>query len=534
MGKRRKIIFLAIDSGDKNLIQRWAQDGTMPTIHSLMDNGLVGHTESAEALYVGSTWPCFYTGVNPGRHGFHRLTQIVPGTYDFRPCFPGEFIKCEPFWIPLSRSGKNIAILDIPLSWITKEINGIQILEWGSHDMMYGFHAWPRPLKRDILKRFGVHPMNKSCDSFERTLYGFCELRDLLVEGVNRKCDLTRHFLKQKDWDFFAQVFTESQCIGHQCWHLHDPTHPNFDASVVSQTGDPIREVYRAIDHAIGKILKDVDEDTYIFFLGSHRMSHRVSGDFMMTTILEKLHYLKKMPKDESLEKQTEKVTAEDIITKVWHKIPHRIREALKPRLLPIYHSMKGLSGHHDFSKSISGIDLRNSRCFLHENGTVSGIRINREGREPYGMVKPGKEWNDLCENLTADLMQIVDADTGRPMVDNVYRTADLFQGDHIDDLPDILVEWNDQKMIGSKAVKDDESCLLRLHSDKTGLIEGKYAYCRTGEHRKEGMFIAAGPGIRPGQMNRVVSLMDFAPTFLKLSGVKFQDYDGEPIHEIF
>ena len=271
-------------------------DGTLPTIRSLLSGGLVGDTMSVEGLYVGSTWPSFYTGVNPARHGFHRLTQIEPGTYEFYRCYPGEFIKREPFWNRLSRAGRRVAILDVPLSGISEGLNGIQIVEWGSHDAVYGFQTWPRELQPEVTRRFGNHPLGTCCDSDGRSARDFCRFRDHLIEGVRKKTELTLHYLEEDDWDFFAQVFTEGHCAGHQCWHLHDPAHPNHDRNMVSLTGDPIREVYGAIDRAIGEILAHVDEETLVVFLATHRMAHNSGMDFMLEGILEKLDVLKKRP----------------------------------------------------------------------------------------------------------------------------------------------------------------------------------------------------------------------------------------------
>jgi predicted AlkP superfamily phosphohydrolase/phosphomutase len=534
MSDRKKIVLLAIDAGDRVLIQNWAQDGTLPTIHSLINRGLVGETVSVEGLYVGSTWPSFYTSVNPGRHGFHRLTQINPGTYEFYRCLPGEFIKREPFWVYLSRGGKKVAVLDIPLSGITTGLNGIQTVEWGSHDGVYGFLTWPRRLKRDIIKRFGRHPLNKSCDSPNRSPQEFCKFRDHLIEGVNRKCELTLHYLKKGEWDFFVQVFTEGHCAGHQCWHLHDQTHPNYDPQIVSYTGDPIREVYRAIDTAIGRIMRDVDENTLVFFLATHRMAHNIGGNFMLEEILGKLNYLKKWSNDAPPEKQGMIRQIHNVAKGQWQKVPNRVRTTLQPVLLPLYNSARSWITRGDLSEISSKIDLTNCKCFPHPNSNpVSGIRINRSGREPSGLIKAGKEWEDFCEELSADLLNIVDRDSGKPMIKRIYKTADLFQGEYIDHLPDILVEWNDEKMIGSKGVNEDKSCRLQMASDKIGLIEGEYTYCRTGDHRTEGLFIVAGPGIKAGHMERTVSIMDFAPTFLSLLGLKIPDFDGKPIREI-
>jgi predicted AlkP superfamily phosphohydrolase/phosphomutase len=534
MNPRGKIVLLAIDAGDKSLIQNWARDGTLPTIQSLFARGLFGETMSVEGLYEGSTWPSFYTGVTPARHGFHRLTQINPGTYNFYRCYPGAFIRREPFWNRLSSAGRKVGVLDIPLSGISKGLNGIQMVEWGSHDGVYGFHTWPRALKRDVIKRFGNHPMNKPCDSPRRSPEDFCRFRDHLIEGVKKKCELTIHYLNKGEWDFFAQVFTEGHCAGHQCWHLHDPAHPNYEMKSISLTGDPIREVYKAIDKAIGKILAHVDENTVVFFLATHQMAHNFGGNFMLEKILERLSFLKKRPPIAALRKQGMIKQTLYGLKEGWRKLPNPIQATLKPALLPLYNIATRWGGGEDLPQISSRMDLRHSMCFPHENGNlISGIRINLLGREPSGLIKPGKELEDFRHGLIQDLLNIVYRDSGKPMVKRVMITTDFLQGEYIDHLPDLLVEWNDDKLIGSKGVSDDKSCWLQITSEKIGVVEGEYTYCRTGDHRPEGLFIVFGPGIHPGAMGRTISIMDFAPTFLNLLGLTAPDLDGKPIREI-
>jgi predicted AlkP superfamily phosphohydrolase/phosphomutase len=41
------------------------------------------------------------------------------------------------------------------------------------------------------------------------------------------------------------------------------------------------------------------------------------------------------------------------------------------------------------------------------------------------------------------------------------------------------------------------------------------------------------GPGINAGHMDRIISIMDFAPTFTNLFGVEMPNTDGNPIIEI-
>jgi predicted AlkP superfamily phosphohydrolase/phosphomutase len=129
--------------------------------------------------------------------------------------------------------------------------------------------------------------------------------------------------------------------------------------------------------------------------------------------------------------------------------------------------------------------------------------------------------------------LSIVDERTNRPLVRRVIRTADLYNGERLDHLPDLLVEWNDKVPTGSTAVGKGAGAMVHARSPKIGVIEGMNHYGRTGEHRSEGLFIAAGPGVRPGVLEREISILDFAPTFTKLLGVEMPGCDGRPVNEL-
>jgi predicted AlkP superfamily phosphohydrolase/phosphomutase len=163
----------------------------------------------------------------------------------------------------------------------------------------------------------------------------------------------------------------------------------------------------------------------------------------------------------------------------------------------------------------------------------VSGIRINVAGREPAGLVQPGNDFDQFSAQLVADLLEISDKTTGRPLITRVMRTADLFRGDCTDHMPDLLVEWNQSLCIGSKALRDDESCRVFATSPKIGTVEAENSWVRTGNHRPGGFFAVTGAGIPCGALGRTVSIMDLAPTFLQWFGVANDDIDGVPIAEI-
>ncbi len=80
---------------------------------------------------------------------------------------------------------------------------------------------------------------------------------------------------------------------------------------------------------------------------------------------------------------------------------------------------------------------------------SVGGIRVNLKGREPDGIISPGAEMEAFCEDLSLKLLEIIDYDTGIPMIKSVRRTSEMYQGESLDHLPDLLVEWSDEKLLG-------------------------------------------------------------------------------------
>lgn len=517
-------LVIGIDAANPTLLRRWAEEGALPNFRSLMARGLVGTTLSVEGFFVGSTWPSFYTGVTPARHGFHYLSQLKPGTYDFyRPADEG-IVAREPFWTQLSRAGRRVAILDVPLSRIDPSINGIQVVEWGGHDSVYGFQASSAELVATIRSRFGDYPLGPSCDGAHRTAADYRAFTELLLKGVRVKADLTKHFLSQGGWDFFMQVFTEAHCAGHQCWHLHDEAHPAHDRSIVWTTGDPLLKVYAAIDGAIGELLEAVG-DARVVVLAAHGMFYWYGAHFLLQEILFRLGAMR-LPAD--VRARGELSTFIAGARWMWRRLPSPIQRLLQPlrrRLLP--------EANHTGRLPTIAADLSTSNCFPVNNGlAIGGIRLNLSGREPSGVLEPSRA-EEFCKSLSADLLSIVDERTNKPLVRRVIRTADLYNGERLDHLPDLLVEWNDEVPTGSTAVGNGAGAMVRARSPKIGVVEGMNHYGRTGEHRPEGLFIAAGPGVRSGVLQREVSILDFAPTFAKLLGVELPDCDGRPVNEL-
>jgi predicted AlkP superfamily phosphohydrolase/phosphomutase len=103
----------------------------------------------------------------------------------------------------------------------------------------------------------------------------------------------------------------------------------------------------------------------------------------------------------------------------------------------------------------------------------------------------------------------------------DIIRTQDIYAGDALDALPDLLLEWNKASPITS------------VRSPKIGVVEGMYRGPRTGDHRPSGFVFVRGPSVEPGPVRHPVAVTDLAPTIAAHLGVTLPDVDGRPVDEL-
>jgi len=514
---RPRLLFIGLCAAARDLIVDGAQRGELPTFARLFARGLTGRTRSVEGLYSQCTWPAFYTGTGPAKQGVHSWEQLREGTYEFYRAHTPDHVRTPPFWHFLSRAGRRVAILDVPHSPLTPDINGIQTVEWGAHDYNHGFGTVPAALADEIVARFGRHPQDVLCDA-DRTPAQLVELRDRLLAGIDGKRAITKHFLAQEDWDFFAQVFTESHCIGHQCWHLHDRSHPRYSDAAAAVAGDPVKDIYVAIDRAIGDILADVDARTTVIVMTCHGMNAKYSAQFMLGDILVRLGLAARQAPPGGAGLAATKRGLDPVLTWAWQRMPAFAQSWLQP----LRHGARDWVASAPRRDLPAKLDPAAGQCFvIANNATHGGIRINLAGREPAGVVQPGAECEALLARLERELMALVNVDTGRRIVARTMRTRDLYDSDVTGHFPDLLVEWASADPVTA------------VRSPAFGRLDKADVYCRTGDHNAGGMFIATGPGIAPGRLDRVVSVMDFAPTFCAALDAPAGGFDGAPIPEL-
>jgi predicted AlkP superfamily phosphohydrolase/phosphomutase len=135
-------------------------------------------------------------------------------------------------------------------------------------------------------------------------------------------------------------------------------------------------------------------------------------------------------------------------------------------------------------------------------------IRINLRGREPYGIVEEGSQYDDACAEITQALKELINPVSGEPAVRSVRRMDECFPGARRHYLPDLVVTWN------------AGAAIQAICSDRVGIVRGTSVDPRPGTHHPRSFIAARGPRVRPGHLGPNAHIVDVAPTVLSWLGL--------------
>lgn len=491
MRPQARLLVIGLDCADPSLLARWADDGDLPVLRALRERGTWGPLESPPGMADDGTWASFYTGVSPARHGRFFFHALAPGDYR-TPFWRTEHLRHRPFWEELSAAGRRLAVIDVPKCPLAETINGIHLTDWRVHGRDRPTASQPPDIAESLHARFGEDRTDSLerkpwlCDekALPREAYdGFLEA---LAESLDHKLAFATELLARERWDLFLVVFKESHCVSHKFWHLLDPAHPAHSAPLRERYGEAVRDIYMRLDRALGRLIERSGPATDVIVFSDLGMAANYTGNPLLEAILERLEQR-------------------------WLSLGRRIDRRLRTLAIGSLRGRLGLD---------RAAAARAARPFYAvPNGEQSGaIRINLAGRERWGRIAPGADYEALCDFLVAALSELVDPDSGLPLVDEVLRASATYPGPNADRLPDLLVMWQRERPILAAA----SALIGEIRIGDRGL--------RPGGHVAGGCYLMAGPRIPRCAAPLPASITDLAPTIAALLDHPLAGVDGRPL----
>jgi len=514
-----KLIAIHLDAAEPSLIYKWADEGVLPTLATLLRDGSTRVLQSTSDISSGATWASLNTSVNPARHGMgftHR--QIKSGTYEIRKKYADE-IGRRPFWESFPVGVKRL-LFDVPTTEIREGGDDIHVIGWGEEGLSAKMGSHPKSLFKEIKKKFGPHPLHGWYQARPKSVSGWKKLRNDIINGANIRTDIFTWMLKKYSWDFAAVTFAETHWAGHLFWHLVDEDHPEHDENVRAQLGDPIKDVYISVDKAISRVIREFPEASVCIFSNTG-MGPNYSGQHLLPKILERLN----LGKEEADKKVRKRVFSSLLPGRKWGPAAvKRIEELVGVRNIEFVRRIIPEKFWDRWTRRFltAGNDWHDMRTFSLPTDFTGGIRINLIGREPQGKVRPGKEYEELCQKIVKSFKKLINVKTGRSAVDEVFLISELCHGEFLHEFPDVIVRWNRDASI---------EC---VSSEDIGEVCESLPDKRSGAHTVGGFFVLRGEGIRPGKKFSDAHIVDIGPTFVKFFGGTLEDVDGRVMKDIF
>jgi predicted AlkP superfamily phosphohydrolase/phosphomutase len=510
---RNKIIIIGLDSFDPDLLQKWSTEGRLPFLKTLMESGVWARLLSTSGIFPDSPWPSFNTGVSPAKHAYYNLIQLKRGTTEIIRV-DARYCRYLPFWWLLRGAGKKAAIFDVPKTYPIEGIDGVQVAAWGEHYPLLKQSSLPPDLARELSARFGKYPHTKEIHNPKR-ISQEVKIYENIMRNIERKVEATQFLMAQEDWDLFVTVFGESHYAGHQFFHHFERTHWAHSQAGAARLSETLPNTYSELDKALAELFKGASDSRTIFIVSVHGIETNHSGNHLMPRVLEGLGYQVRAANEE---KAGGAFGFFDLTRVLRNLIPQQIRDLINEKIVP--QSFHDDLFAHQFS---SGIDWKKTKAFFLPSDHFQGfISINLKGREPFGVVSPGAEYEEVCNQLSYELSKLVNSRTGNRAVRSVVQVSKIYQGKNLFNLPDIVIQWA------------EEGEIKQLHHPRFGLIKEDPLTYRKSQHTADGFMIAVGENINKNAVLNGASTMDLAPTILYLMGQEIpNDMDGQVLLDL-
>jgi predicted AlkP superfamily phosphohydrolase/phosphomutase len=273
---------------------------------------------------------------------------------------------------------------------------------------------------------------------------------------------------------FVTVVFDTSDRISHMFYRYLDPTHPankGRSAEELAKYADVIPKTYAAMDELVGELLAKLGDDpsTCLAVISDHGFCNFRRGVNLNTWLRENGYLFLKEGSE----------TSPDWFAKV---------------------------------------DWSRTKAFTLG---LTGVFVNRKGREAHGIVEKGPELDALCRELKRKLEALVDPADGARVIKEAFITHEVHSGPYADMAPELLIGYE-------RGYRHSWDCATGAVS-KHVFTDNTKSW--SGDH-------CVDPRLVPGVFwcNRKINtdkprLLDMAPTVLDVFGVERPGYmQGTPL----
>jgi predicted AlkP superfamily phosphohydrolase/phosphomutase len=534
-----RTVVIGLDCPNNALVEKWLERGLLPNLAALQRESSRGVLTHHKKNSNQNSWIPFLTGRSLDTIDYWVSTYKPKSYENSNHCLYNQHAY-QPFYALKEQA--RVVMFDLPVA-ISNNVEGVQVVGWAS-ELNETFSASEPPDALEYIhEKYGRDPKmegalkfyNKELDRHGQSyrvpssydIAGLASFRDKILASTATRGKICREFLQRNDWDIFLSVFSEIHVGGHTLWHLSQD-HPLASMSEAFAS-DPLLEIYRAVDHEIGLIAELIGrEDDLVVFSVDSLVNDCLEN--ARSLFLPEFLYRWNFPGKAALaagQAGTELPEVRFDYPLHWKDEIWKLRTENGDRELqsPQQQSENDDTFNWQPTNWYKPVWDR-MKAFALPSVADGYIRINVKGREARGVIEPA-DYQRICIEISQLLGALVDARTGRAMVERVIQTrSDPFEHDPRQSPADLIVLWQ------------EESPTDVVESPVAGRI-GPVPYFRPGGHQKQGsrienFFLVRAADCAPGRCFEAGSLEDLPATILSRMGIETPEhFDGRPLQLI-
>jgi predicted AlkP superfamily phosphohydrolase/phosphomutase len=465
-----RVLIIGWDGADWRILDPLLERGILPNLAALIDRGGRAVLRSTLPTHSWAAWPSFLTGVEPDDHGVYDILESRGGT---GRQYPVTFrsIKERTFLADLNRAELETVMVDVPLSFPPPHIKG-KLIAGGVLPKRRQF-THPAELEQELEMAGVPWPINgMSWTTFRNRPLPFLEET---VEITRARQRAWEHLLDTTEWKVACAVFVATDRLQHCLSRYVGPDHPDYPMRSKEPLAEKVRDVYRILDEGLGRTMERTTADDLVLFMSDHGFQS-CTGAVHMDRLLEHFGFLE--------------FSASRAIFGPMQWGP--MRAAARK----VYDRL-GLHGKVPLPQSVN---WSKTKAYTSVRSTGEGINVNLAGRESDGIVDPA-DFETVRDALAEAVGSFVDPHTGKKPVGRIWRREEVFKGKFADEAPDLLLE---------------PAPLYSLTHAKSMVEPADWL---SGDHRLDGVLVAAGPRVDRSSFPDSARLVDLAPTLLAAVG---------------
>lgn len=499
MDEKRKVLIIGLDGGSWDLLNPLIEDDWMPNLKRFVEAGRAGTLCSVKPPITPAAWSSFLTGVNPGKHGIFGFAEIDRRSLEIR-IVNGASLPVRNLWELAGDHGKRVVSLNVPMTYPPGSVNGIIVSGLLAPDYSSPF-TYPDGFKRELEGRLGYQWIVRKSMQFidpREDLKGYL---NQMVEMMRNRAGIASHVLANHEWDLFMIHFQSVDLLQHRLWHYLDRAHPLFDEDKCAFIA---ANFYRVLDEEIGRLQEAAEEKEPTNLLtitvsdhGFQAYGKRVN----LTCWLREEGFLKVRRAGE-------------------------LSEAVVKTIVPLAKRL----GMHKMKR------LR--------KGRVGEMRTELAGRYRQSQLDPastafaaiGGLWGNIFlseaisvadrERLIQRLQMMVDPTNDQKIVRRIYRREELYHGDQLEKLPDLILEPVDGYTFSAPGDYGSSWFVREIDPSNNSKV---------GTHHLDGIVVFEGSYVQAGSQWLEAELLDVTPTLLYYLGLPVPEYmDGRVLQDVF